>query len=152
MNGLQKLIAYLKIAVSNIAVLKRNITGLEAYTLGKVLEDTEEYAEKYVDKLSELAIAEGYTEPTIAEAVLQYQSEVLPAQKKDARQTLMDLYKILDKAFTVSKEAVSEEGEAIHEAEVEKLQKWLVMQTRYYIAMGIDVKRPQQTEDKYDEE
>ena len=41
MNGLQKLIAYLKIAVSNIAVLKRNITGLEAYTLLKVLEDTE---------------------------------------------------------------------------------------------------------------
>ena len=152
MNGLQKLIAYLKIAVSNIAVLKRNITGLEAYTLLKVLEDTEEYAEKYVNKLSELAIAEGYAEPTIAEAVLQYQSEVLPAQKKDSRQTLMDLYKILDKAFTVSKEAVSEEGEAIHNSEVEKLQKWLVMQTRYYIAMGIDVKRPQQAEEQYDEE
>lgn len=152
MNGLQKLIAYLKIAVSNIAVLKRNITGLDAFTLGKVLEDTEEYAEKYVNKLSELAIAEGYTEPTIAEAVLQYQSEVRPAQKKDGQQTLMDLYKILDKAFTVSKEAVSEEGEAIHEAEVKKLQKWLVMQTRYYIAMGIDTKGPKPIEDKYDEE
>lgn len=152
MNGLQKLIAYLKIAVSNIAVLKRNITGLEAYTLLKVLEDTEEHAKKYVNKLSELAIAEEYTEPTIAEAVLQYQSEVLPAQKKDARQTLMDLYKILDKAFTVSKEAVSEEGEAIHEAEVKKLQKWLVMQTRYYIAMGIDTKGPKPIEDKYGEE
>ena len=146
MNGLQKLIAYLKIAVSNIAVLKRNITGLEAYTLCELLEDTEEHAEKYVNKLSELAIAEGYAEPTIAEAVLQYQSEVLPAQKKDARQTLMDLYKILDKAFTVSKEAVSEEGEAIHEAEVKKLQ------TRYYIAMGIDTKGPKPIEDKYDEE
>ena len=152
MNGLQKLIAYLKIAVSNIAVLKRNIIGLEAYTLLEVLEDTEEHAEKYVNKLSELAIAEGYAEPTIAEAVLQYQSEVLPAQKKDARQTLMDLYKILDKAFTVSKEAVSEEGEAIHEAEVKKLQKWLVMQTRYYIAMGIDTKGPKPIEDKYGEE
>lgn len=152
MNGLQKLIAYLKIAVSNIAVLKRNITGLEAYALCELLEDTEEHAEKYVDKLSELAIAEGYTEPTIAEAVLQYQSEVLPAQKKDARQTLMDLYKILDKAFTVSKEAVSEEGKAIHEAEVKKLQKWLVMQTRYYIAMGIDTNSPKPIEDKYDDE
>ena len=118
----------------------------------KVLEDTEEHAEKYVNKLSELAIAEGNTEPTIAEAVLQYQSEVLPAQKKDARQTLMDLYKILDKAFTVSKEAMSEEGEAIHRAEVEKLQKWLVMQTRYYIAMGIDTKSHKPIEDKYGEE
>ena len=152
MNGLQKLIAYLKIAVSNIAVLKRNITGLEAYALCELFEDTEEHAEKYVDKLSELAIAEGYTEPTIAEAVLQYQSEVLPAQKKDARQTLMDLYKILDKAFTVSKEAVSEEGEAIHEAEVNKLQKWLVMQTRYYIAMGIDTNSPKPIGSKYDDE
>ena len=152
MNGLQKLIAYLKIAVSNIAVLKRNITGLEAYTLLKVLEDTEEPAEKYVNKLSELAIAEGYAEPTIAEAVLQYQSEVLPAQKKDVRQTLMDLYKILDKAFTVSKEAVSKEGESIHESEVKKIQKWLVMQTRYYIAMGIDTKGPKPIEDKYGEE
>lgn len=152
MNGLQKLIAYLKIAVSNISVLKRNIIGLEAYTLLEVLEDTEEHAEKYVNKLSELAIAEEYTEPTIAEAVLQYQSEVLPAQKKDARQTLMDLYKILDKAFTVSKEAVSEEDEAIHGAEVKKLQKWLVMQTRYYIAMGIDTNSPKPIGSKYDDE
>ena len=140
---------------SNKTNTKENVVMMMVESINtykKVLEDTEEHAEKYVNKLSELAIAEGYAEPTIAEAVLQYQSEVLPAQKKDVRQTLMDLYKILDKAFTVSKEAVSKEGESIHESEVKKIQKWLVMQTRYYIAMGIDTKGPKPIEDKYGEE
>lgn len=87
MNEYQRLLMYYKIFQCNLAVLHHNITGDGFFEAHAELDRWQKENRKILDDLIERGIALGYQEPTIAEAVLAFQTDVLPADKRDRGET-----------------------------------------------------------------
>ncbi len=88
MNEFQKLIAFLKVSYNNLTTLHRNLTGCEWFPTHEKLSEYYEYTAEVVDDLAEIGISLGYAEPTVADSVLMFQPDVLPAQPRDSPESL----------------------------------------------------------------
>lgn len=91
MNEYQRMIMYLKIMMCNLAILHHNVVGDGWFEAHGELDRWQGDISDYLDDLIERGIALGYQEPTISEAVLAFQSDVLPADKRRRDET----YKIV---------------------------------------------------------
>lgn len=87
MNEYQRLIAFFKIFQCNLAVLHHNITGSGFFEAHEKLDRWQKESAAHLDDLIERGIALGYQEPTIADAVLQFQTDVLPSDKRERDET-----------------------------------------------------------------
>ena len=87
MNEYQKMLMYLKIMMCNLAILHHNVIGEGWFEAHEHIEEWQEDIREYLDNLIERGIALGYQEPTIAEAVLAFQTDVLPADKRRRDET-----------------------------------------------------------------
>ena len=79
MNEFQRMLAFLKILQCNLAVLHHGVSGDGWFEVHNYLDDVQEKLAELTDDLIEAGIALGFTEPTIADAVLLFQRDVLPA-------------------------------------------------------------------------
>jgi hypothetical protein len=119
MNEFQKMLMYLKIMMCNLAVLHHNVVGDGWFEAHEHIEEWQEDLRKHLDDLIERGIALGYREPTIAEAVLAFQSDILPAEKRRRDET----YRIVMGCMR-SAAGLMQAGESIVPADVQnKLQE-----------------------------
>ncbi len=90
MNDFQKLCAYLKIVYQNLGILHRNLIKDVAW-----FANHEQIAKWYdvigeeADDLIERGLALGYKEPTISEAVLMFQGDLISADKRELKESFM---------------------------------------------------------------
>lgn len=82
MNEFQRMIMFLKIAQCNLAILHHNITGGGWFEAHGEIDRWQGDLAEYLDDLIERGIALGYQEPTIYEAVLAFQKDVLTAENR----------------------------------------------------------------------
>lgn len=90
MNEYERMLAYLKILYHNFEILHRHLSGCESWfgtheQIGEWYED----AGNQVDDLAETGIALGYKEPSIADAVLAFNGDVIPVIDRGSRESLM---------------------------------------------------------------
>lgn len=88
MNEFQRLLAYMKILYHNLTTLHRNLQKDEAWfgnhkQLGKWYEEVA----SEIDDLAETCIALGYKEPTIADAVMLFTSDILSSDARKSEET-----------------------------------------------------------------
>ena len=88
MNEFQRLCAYLKIVYQNLGILHRNLVNDTAWfanheQIAKWYEAVGEQA----DDLIERGLALGYKEPTISEAVLMFQGDLLSGETRDLKES-----------------------------------------------------------------
>lgn len=131
MNEFQRLIAYLKILMCNLAVLHHNAVGEGWFEVHGELDRWQGGVSGYLDDLAERGIALGYQEPTIAEAVLAFQTDVLPAQPRGRDET----YRLVMEGLRAAA-GLMQAGEAGVPADVQnKLQE-----AEYYLNKEADYK------------
>lgn len=89
MNEYERLIAYMKIAYNNLTTLHRNLVR-DAGWFGNHEQLAKWYGDmgEQIDDLAETGLLLGYREPSIAEAVLEFGSDVLPAETRELDETL----------------------------------------------------------------
>lgn len=95
MNEFERLIAFFKISTENLAALHHNVGGRGFFEAHEVLQKQYEYVQQQVDALAEIGIRLGYAEPSIADAVLAFQSEILPVVGRNQEQTYVEAQAIL---------------------------------------------------------
>ena len=89
LNEYQRLLAYLKIVYHNLTTLHRNLGPDESwFGTHEQIGEWYEMIAGMIDDLSETGISLGFTEPSIADAVLAFQGEVLPTMPRSTDETL----------------------------------------------------------------
>ncbi len=88
MNEFQRLVAFLKVSYNNLTTLHRNLVGEEWFPTHEKIGEYYEYTAEVVDDLAEIGISLGYSEPTVADSVLMFQTDVLPAQPRGVEESL----------------------------------------------------------------
>lgn len=138
MNEFQRMLAFLKILQCNLAVLHHGASGDGWFEVHSYLDDVQEKLAELTDDLIEAGIALGFTEPTIADAVLLFQRDVLPAMKRERKET----YHITREAFR-SAAGLMQASEGIVPASVaNKLQEceyWLNKEADYKLAGALGI-------------
>lgn len=133
MNEYQKLVMYLKILQSNLAVLHHNIVGSGWFEAHGVIGGYESEIAGMTDDLIERGIALGYKEPTIAESVLAFQTDVLPADKRERDES----YRIVMEAFRSAGGLMQAAEPIVPDDVMNKLQEmeyWLNKEANYKLA------------------
>lgn len=89
MNEYERMLAYLKIFYHNLETLHRHLVSDEAW-FGTHAQIGEWYDEvsKQIDDLAETGIALGYKEPSIADALLVFNSNLLPVMGRKNKESL----------------------------------------------------------------
>ena len=140
MNEYQRMIMYLKIMMCNLAILHHNVVGDGWFEVHGELDRWQGDIADYLDDLIERGIALGYQEPTIAEAVLAFQKDVLPADKRRRDET----YKIVMECMR-SAAGLMQASERIVPADVQnKLQEieyYFNKEGNYKLAAALDIVR-----------
>ena len=138
MNEFQRMLAFLKVLQCNLAVLHHGASGEGWFEVHGYLDDVQEKLAELTDDLIEAGIALGFTEPTIADAVLLFQRDVLPAMKRERKET----YHITREAFR-SAAGLMQASEGIVPASVaNKLQEceyWLNKEADYKLAGALGI-------------
>lgn len=138
MNEFQRMLAFLKVLQCNLAVLHHGVSGEGWFEAHGYLDDVQEKLAELTDDLIEAGIALGFTEPTIADAVLLFQRDVLPAIKRERKET----YHITREAFR-SAAGLMQASEGIVPASVaNKLQEceyWLNKEADYKLAGALGI-------------
>lgn len=101
MNNVKNLIKFLKTVSANIDVIIRNMTGLESFIMKRELEDTKCILEKTINVLAEGLIIAGEAEPTITEAVLAYQGNIVQSTHRTAKEASKILGNNLDHVISI---------------------------------------------------
>ncbi len=89
MNDFERLIAFLKIAQDNMAILHRHLTSREGWFSGH--EKLGEWYEKIgaqLDDLAELGLMSGRVEPTLKDAVELYSDKIINAYNRNYDETM----------------------------------------------------------------
>ena len=132
------MLAFLKVLQCNLAVLHHGASGEGWFEVHDYLDDVQEKLAELTDDLIEAGIALGFTEPTIADAVLLFQRDVLPAMKRERKET----YHITREAFR-SAAGLMQASEGIVPASVaNKLQEceyWLNKESDYKLAGALGI-------------
>ena len=132
------MLAFLKVLQCNLAVLHHGASGDGWFEVHGYLDDVQEKLAELTDDLIEAGIALGFTEPTIADAVLLFQRDVLPAVKRERKET----YRITREAFR-STAGLMQASEGIVPASVaNKLQEceyWLNKEADYKLAGALGI-------------
>ena len=136
MNEYQKMLMYLKIMMCNLAILHHNVVGDGWFEAHGELDRWQGDIADYLDELIERGIALGYQEPTISEAVLAFQTDVLPADKRSRNES----YKIVMECMR-SAAGLMQASEPIVPADVQnKLQEieyYLNIEGNYKLAAAL---------------
>ena len=136
MNEYQVLECYLKILCQNLAVLHHNIKGPSWFEVHGVIDEYQEELDEFTDDIIEAGIRLGYGEPTIAEAVLKFQTSVLPSIPRERDET----YGIIMEAF-IQAANMMRAAETITPPDVQnKLQEveyWLHKEAEYKIRLAL---------------
>ena len=101
MNNAKNLIKFLKTVSANIDVIIRNMTGLESFIMKRELEDAKCILEKTINVLAEGLIIAGEAEPTITEAVLAYQENIVQSTHRTAKEASEILGNNLDHVISI---------------------------------------------------
>ena len=133
MNEFQRMLAFLKVLQCNLAVLHHGVSGVGWFEVHGYLDDVQEKLAELTDDLIEAGIALGFTEPTIADAILLFQRDVLPAVKRERKET----YSITREAFR-STAGLMQSAEGIVPASVanrlQECEYWLNKEADYKLA------------------
>ncbi|MFQ8581070.1 MULTISPECIES: hypothetical protein [Holdemania] len=133
MNEFQRMLAFLKVLQCNLAVLHHGVSGEGWFEVHGYLDDVQEKLAELTDDLIEAGIALGFTEPTIADAILLFQRDVLPAVKRERKET----YSITREAFR-STAGLMQSAEGIVPASVanrlQECEYWLNKEADYKLA------------------
>ena len=88
MNTYQRLLCFMKVLVQNMGILHRNLIDDEAWFANhKQIDKWQSELTEQTDDLIETGIALGFKEPTISEAVMQFSTDVLSADKRELKET-----------------------------------------------------------------
>lgn len=152
MNEYQRMLMYLKVMMCNLAILHHNVVGDGWFEAHGELDRWQGDIADYLDDLIERGIALGYQEPTIAEAVLAFQTDVLPADKRRRDET----YRIVME-YMRSAAGLMQASEAIVPVDVQnKLQEieyYLNKEANYKLAAALGgIKQRKKTEPEYDDD
>ena len=152
MNDYHKMLMYLKIMMCNLAILHHNVIGEGWFEAHEHIEEWQEDIREYLDNLIERGIALGYQEPTIAEAVLAFQTDVLPADKRRRDET----YRIVMEHMR-SAAGLMQASETIVPVDVQnKLQEieyYLNKEANYKLAAALGgIKQGKKPEPEYDDD
>lgn len=146
MYNVKNLIKFLKTVSANIDVIKRNMTGVESFIMKQELEYIKERIEKAINVLSEDLIIARETEPTITEAVLTYQENIVQSAYRTAKEAGEIVGNNLDHIISIVENAGDGEGipEHMHE-EMKALKDWCNWKIFYMFP------KSEKTEQEYDE-
>lgn len=137
MNEFELLLAYLKISYNNLTTLHRNLwDDTSWFGTHEQIEEWYEMFADMVDDLSETALSLGYSEPSIYNAVIAYQRDVLPTVHRGTEETLRLCAEMMRKAAGLMQaaEAIVPASTASHLQDLEyKLNK----EASYKIAHAI---------------
>lgn len=151
MNEYQKMLMYLKIMMCNLAILHHNIVGDGWFEAHGEIDRWQGDIADYLDDLIERGIALGYQEPTISEAVLAFQTDVLPADKRSRNES----YKIVMECMR-SAAGLMQASEPIVPADVQnKLQEieyYLNKEGNYKLAAALGGIKGSKSEPEYDDD
>ena len=121
MNEYQKLLAFLKITGENLKILHHNLVGGDWFANHEQLGEYYEKIAEIADEATERGLSLGYKEPTISEAVLLFQSDILPAMDRDTRES----FAVVSAAFR-SIAGMMSAAKAITPPDVQnKLDEWI---------------------------
>ena len=96
MNEYERLLAYLKVAYNNLTTLHRNLSrDVSWFGTHKQIGKWYEMLAGMIDDLAETGISLGFVEPSIADAVLAFQANVLPTAQRGIDETLRLCYEIM---------------------------------------------------------
>ncbi|HIW40622.1 MAG TPA: hypothetical protein H9743_00485 [Candidatus Mediterraneibacter vanvlietii] len=141
MNEYQRMLMYLKILQSNLVILHHNIVGPGWFEAHGVIDGYQIDLGGMVDDLIERGIALGYREPTIAESVLAFQTDVLPADKRERDES----YRIIMEVFR-SAAGLMQAAEPIVPADVtnklQEIEYWLNKEANYKLAGALGKGEP----------
>ena len=127
------MLASLKVRQCNLAVLHHGVSCEGWFEVHGYLDDVQEKLAELTDDLIEAGIALGFTEPTIADAILLFQRDVLPALKRERKET----YSITREPFR-STAGLMQSAEGIVPASVairlQECEYWLNKEADYKLA------------------
>lgn len=141
MNEYQRMVMYLKILLCNLSILHHNVVGDGWFEAHEQLDRWQGEIAAYTDDLIERGIALGYREPTIAEAVLAFQGDVLPADKRYREAT----YRILMGGLRYAAGLIEACEPAVPPDVQNKLQEvvyYLNKEAGYKLAAALDDRQP----------
>lgn len=140
MNEYERLLAYLKVARNNLTTLHRNLyRDASWFGTHEQIGEWYEMLDGMIDDLVETGISLGYAEPSIADAVLAFQANVLPTVQRGVDETLRLCYEIMRSVAGLMQaaEPVVPESVASH---LQDLEYGINKEANYKIAQALGLR------------